>query len=160
MDGKPSADNTLRLRAMDQDDLQVIAACLQDALVPLREMAFMADERRFMAAFNRFQWEQLADPDDVADLTLCQSALRVEHVESVQYRGLDGDLDGIKFELLTVVSARDDAGGFKITLLFAGDVAIRLTVRDLLITLEDFGDSWTAEVVPQHDLPDMSPQGS
>ena len=68
MDGKPSADNALRLRAMDEDDLQVIAACLQDALVPLREMAFMGEERRFMAAFNRFQWERLADPDDVADL--------------------------------------------------------------------------------------------
>ncbi|MDH3663977.1 MAG: DUF2948 family protein [Alphaproteobacteria bacterium] len=159
MDGKPSAGSLLRLRAMDQGDLQVIAACLQDALVPLREMAFMAEERRFMAAFNRFRWERLADPNDVADLTLCQSVLRVEHVDAVQYRGLDGDLDGVKFELLTIVSEPDDEGGLMLTLLFAGDIALRLKVNSLLVTLEDFGESWAASVAPHHDLSDISSQG-
>ena len=43
-DVKSGTAGALRLRALDQDDLQVVAACLQDALVPLREMAFMADE--------------------------------------------------------------------------------------------------------------------
>ena len=42
----------LRLRAVDADDLSVIAACLQDALVPLSEMAYLPDQRRFMAAFT------------------------------------------------------------------------------------------------------------
>ena len=52
----------LRLRAVDAVDLSVIAACLQDALIPLAEMAYLADERRFMAAFTRFQRERLVDP--------------------------------------------------------------------------------------------------
>lgn len=164
MDGQQSADKALRLRAMDQDDLQVIAACLQDALVPLREMAFMADERRFMAAFNRFQWERLADPEDVADLTLCQSVLRVDHVDAVQYRGLDGDLDGVKFELLTIVAegeaGAEEEGGYKITLLFAGDVALRLKVSNLAISLQDFGEASAANVAPHHDLSDISSEGA
>lgn len=158
--GNPKASTSLRLRAMDQDDLQVIAACLQDALVPLREMAFMADERRFMAAFHRFQWERLADPDDVADLTLCQSALRIDHVDAVQYRGLDGDLDGVKFELLTIVTEPADSGGHKVTLLFAGDVALRLQVSEVRVTLQDFGDAWAAGVVPHHDLSTVSTRDS
>ncbi len=152
--------DALRLRALDQDDLQVVAACLQDALVPLREMAFMAEDQRFLAAFNRFQWERLADPGDVADLTLCQSVLRIDHVQAVQYRGLDDELDGLKFELLTIMTGPADGGGFFITLLFAGDVALRLKVRDLAVSLQDFGDPWTADVVPRHDLSHLPPPGS
>ena len=56
----------LRLKAVDGDDLSVIAACLQDALIPLSEMAYLADEQRFLAAFTRFRRECLADPDAAA----------------------------------------------------------------------------------------------
>lgn len=150
----------LRLRAMDQDDLQVIAACLQDALVPLREMVFMVDERQFMAAFHRFQWERLADPEDVAGLTLCQSVLRIDDVDAVQYRGLDGDLDGIKFELLTIIVEPLDEGDHRMTLLFAGDVALRLQVSEVKVMLQDFGEAWPAGVAPRHDLSTVSSRDS
>jgi len=146
----------LRLRACDQDDLQIIAACLQDALVPLREMAYMANERRFMAAFHRFQWERLSEPDDLDDLTLCQSVLRVDHVGAVQYRGLDSELDGQKFELLTITAEPVSTGGAHVTLLFAGDAALRLQVDDVVLLLEDFGEPWSATVVPTHDLSNSS----
>ena len=159
-DEGPGETGTLRLRAVDEDDLQVIAACLQDALVPLREMAYMADERRFMAAFNRFQWERLADPGECTDLTLCQSVLRIDNVESVQYRGLDDELDGVKFELLTIMAERSDADGLRVTLVFAGDVALRLKVSELSVALQDFGEPWSAGVAPQHDLSDLSAPGS
>ena len=158
-ESQPRAEDHLRLRAVDQGDLQVIAACLQDALVPLREMAFMADQRRFMAAFNRLQREGLSDPGDAAGLTLCQSVLRIDHVNAVQYRGLDSELGGIKFELLTIVTEEEQAGGSTIALLFAGDVALRLKVSDLAITLQDFGEAWPAGVAPQHDLSDTSTEG-
>ncbi len=143
----------LRLKAVDQDDLQVMAACLQDALIPLQEMAFMAADRRFMAAFSRFQRERSKAPESADDLMLCQSALRVEHVREVKYRGLDSDLTGVKFELLTIVAEPVGDDGFDIALLFAGDVAIKVRVGEFLVTLEDFGDPWPANVAPQHDLP-------
>lgn len=150
----------LRLRACDKEDVQVIAACLQDALIPLREMAFMAEERRFLAAFNRFQWERLADPVDASGLTLCQSVLRIDHVDNVQYRGLDGELDGVKFELLTIMAEPVDTGGFKVTLLFAGDVALRLQVDELALALEDFGEPSLASATPKHDLSTPKTAGS
>ncbi len=142
----------LRLRALDQDDLQVIAACLQDALVPLREMAFMAEERRFMASFDRFQWERLTDPAGAADLTVCQSILRIDHVEGVQYRGLDAELGGVRFELLTITIEPREETGFQLTFVFAGDVALRLQVSALAIALQDFGEPRPAGVAPRHDL--------
>jgi len=145
----------LRLKAVDQDDLQVMAACLQDALIPLREMAFMVDDRRFLAAFQRFQWELSTTSEDAETLTVCHSALRVDHVDDVKYRGLDPDIDGVKLELLTMFAEPVDAGGLDLVLLFAGDIAIKLGVSELSLTLEDFGEPAPAKHAPKHDLPDM-----
>ncbi len=53
----------LKLRAVDANDLAVIGACLQDALVPVQDMCFLADEHRFVMVANRFCWEKLEGPD-------------------------------------------------------------------------------------------------
>ena len=149
----------LRLRAGDDEDLQVIAACLQDALIPLREMAYMADDHRFMASFDRFQWERLGEQGASSDLTICQSILRIDHVEGVQYRGIDSDFSGVKFELLTIKAEPLGEIGAQLTLLFAGDAALRLRVREIAVSLEDFGEPRPAGVTPQHELPIDAEEG-
>jgi hypothetical protein len=95
----------LRLKAADCEDLAVLAACLQDARVPLKEMAFLPGERRFMAAFTRYRREVLADPAGCEGITECASALVFDEVDEVKYRGIDpADLDR-EFSLLTVATA-------------------------------------------------------
>jgi Protein of unknown function (DUF2948) len=141
----------LRLRAVDAQDLSVIAACLQDALVPLSEMAYLADERRFMAAFTRFQRERAADPAQPEGLTQSQSVLVLHDIEAVRFRGLDSRFGAVRFELLTLISEPAADGLVHITLLFAGDAAIQLDARTIAATLEDFGDPWRATTLPIHD---------
>jgi hypothetical protein len=141
----------LRLRAVDADDLSVIAACLQDALIPLSEMAYLADQRRFMAAFTRFQRERLPDPTRCEGLTQSQSALVLHDVEAARFRGLDSRFGAVRLELLTIVSEPAPDGLVHVTLLFAGDGAIQLHVRKLGATLEDFGEPWAATSTPTHD---------
>ena len=38
---------TLRLRAEAEADYAIVAACLQDALMPMSEMTFLPGEKRF-----------------------------------------------------------------------------------------------------------------
>jgi hypothetical protein len=152
-------DKRLRLRAEDQEDLSVIAACLQDALIPLSEMAYLAEERRFLAAFTRFRRECLADPTSCEGLTVCQTALSFDEVEAVKFRGLDPRLGRVRLELLTVVAETGADGLTHVTLLFAGDAAIQLRVRRLAVRLEDFGEPWPAEAAPQHDLVSLEAEG-
>jgi hypothetical protein len=140
----------IRLRAVDAEDLSVIAACLQDALIPLAEMAYLPDERRFMAAFTRFQRERLPDPGRPAGLTQSHSVLVLREVEAVKVRGLDRRFGAVRFELLTMI-AEPGADGQRITLLFAGDAAIQLHARSIAATLEDFGEPWPATALPRHD---------
>lgn len=148
----PSGANGLRLRAVDADDLNVLAACLQDALVPLSEMAYLADERRFMAAFTRFRRECLADPARCDGLTQCLSVLCFDHVDRVRYRGLDPELGRVRLELLTITSEPNADGGALVTLLFAGDMAIQLQVSAIAAKLCDHGEPWPAPAAPVHEL--------
>ena len=153
----------LRLRAVDADDLAVIAACLQDALIPLNEMAFLAADHRFMAAFTRFCRECLDDPDgpDCDGLMQRQSVLTLEQVDAVRFRGLDPRFGRVRLELLTIVAEHEeDEDACRVTLLFAGDVAIQVQARHLAARLEDFGEPWPARCAPAHGFEPASAGGA
>ncbi len=47
----------LKLRAHDIEDLRALATCLQDALVPVADLAYLKAEKRFVMVANRFKWE-------------------------------------------------------------------------------------------------------
>ena len=86
----PDTTVPLRLRARDADDLAVLSAALQDAIVPVHDITFLRRERSFVMAVNRFRWEapaQLVDGQEFWQRTLC--GVRFQGVESVQSRKLD-----------------------------------------------------------------------
>jgi len=143
----------LRLKAVDAEDLSVIAACLQDALIPLSEMVYLPEERRFLAAFTRFRRECLADPGCDDGLTQCQSALAFQGVEAVKHHGVDPRFGAVKLEFLTMVAEPCGDGLVSVVLIFAGDMAIQLRVRGISATLCDFGDPRPAPAAPRHELP-------
>jgi hypothetical protein len=142
----------LRLKAEDADDLGVIAACLQDALIPLSEMVYLQGERRFLAAFTRFRRERLADPSQDEGLTQCQSVLALNEVEAVRHHGVDPRFGAVRLEFLTMVAEPGADGQLEVLLIFAGDIAIRLRVRRVAATLSDFGEAWPATAAPHHEL--------
>ena len=142
----------LRLKAVDAADLSVIAACLQDALIPLSEMVYLADEHRFLAAFTRFRRECLADPNRGEGLTQCQSVLAFERVDAVKHHGIDPRFGGVKLEFLTMVAEPGEDGLVTIVLIFAGDMALQLRARGIAATLCDFGEPSPAHAAPRHEL--------
>lgn len=131
----------LRLKAADPQDLAVIAACLQDARIPVREMVFMPAERRFAAAFVRYRRERLADPTSCAGLTECPAALTVEGVHEVKYRGLDPAALDRELSLLTIATEPGHRHLIHIDLVFEGDVWIQLRTDAIHCRLEDFGEA-------------------
>jgi hypothetical protein len=82
------ADGALKLRAEDRDDLAVISACLQDALVAVGDIAYVPEERSFVFVANRFRWEghpmqsqiawgrRAAQPRGISRVRAPRSALR------------------------------------------------------------------------------------
>lgn len=138
----------LRLKAADPEDLAVIAACLQDARIPVKEMVFMPGEQRFAAAFVRYRRELLADPTSCAGLTECPSALIFEGVAEVKYRGLDpSDLER-ELSLLTIATEPGRRHLIHIDLVFEGDVWIQLRTDAIHCRLEDFGEAVPCKRTP------------
>ena len=159
----------LRLRAIDGDDLEVVASVLLDARIPLREMVFDPENRRFMAAFARYRRERLKAE---GTLTECTSVLVVEHVRAALWRGLEPTSLDEEHRFLTMADALsgvDDAtdtddcetplpepeceeGCTALTLYFQKGEAIRLTVERVECVLEDFGEPRPAVASPDEPV--------
>src|SRR5260221_6943749 len=82
----------LRLRALDGDDLGVIAACLQDAILPIVDIAFDADAGRFAFVANRFRWEAsppgTESPGAVIDERV-NAGVVIQHATAVKVKRID-----------------------------------------------------------------------
>src|SRR5262245_2855738 len=85
---EPAQRKELRLRAADIEDLAVISACLQDALVSVRDLAYDPAARTFLFVANRFRWEGGgADAEAGARFERILCGVAFDAVDSVAYRG-------------------------------------------------------------------------
>lgn len=161
----------LKLRARDAEDLRVISAFLQDALVPLSDVAYQQKEKRFVFVANRFCWEDrgldwqadggatgadeqaddedagFADAEPAPRYARVNCGLRFDQVTKVQTRGIDLRR---RDQILSLLSVEADAGA--VVLRFSDDGAIRLQVRAIDCHLEDVGEPWPTRWRPRHDL--------
>jgi hypothetical protein len=148
----------VRLMARDAEDLAVIAACLQDALVPLAEMRFLKSEKRFVMLVNRFRWEQAeaAKPAGKGDASFADaeaahqrinSGVCIDGVTAVRSRGIDREKPAKFLSLMTL--ALD--GVNRLNLVFAGGGVIQLDIERPSVFLQDFGEAWPTQWRPDHD---------
>ncbi|UWQ20614.1 DUF2948 family protein [Jannaschia sp. W003] len=143
-----AADRPLRLWAADADDLRVISALCQDAVLPASEMRWLASERRFAMLVNRFRWEdRAAEPERVRALLVASDVRRVRGQGVVPG---DGDtvlsLLGLEWE-----AGEDGAGALVLT--FAGDGVVRVEADCLDLRLHDVTKPYVAPSrrAPSHE---------
>jgi hypothetical protein len=138
----------LKLRAADEEDLAVVSAFLQDALVPVGEMAFLAEDHRFILVANRFKWEEpRQDGKDRFQRTL--TGIAFDGVTAVQVRGFEA---GQRDRILQILAVRATPGAVVVE--FSGADALRLEVGEIMCHLEDLGEPWPTPWRPRHPLDD------
>jgi hypothetical protein len=140
----------LKLVALDRDDIAVVSAHVQDALVRLGDIFWRPNEHRFVMALNRFDWMTAVDPRPDADYRRCRTALRFERVLACKCRGLDQAHKDARLNLLAVEFAEHDSPAGTVTLTFSGGAVIRLDVECLEAELADLGEVSTAAICPDH----------
>lgn len=128
----------LRLKALDTDDLAVMAALVQDAVFPASEMKWDAKARRFAILLNRFRWE---DADNARlrkrSFERVQTVLVIEDVMKVQSQGVDKTDPDMIFSLLSINFEAGEDGTGRVVLTLAGDGVIGLEVEALEVLLRD-----------------------
>jgi hypothetical protein len=162
----------LKLRVHDAEDLRALAACLQDALVPLADVTYLKAEKRFVMVANRFMWERGARAAPVPEPVEASAeagtdarfdeaeagpinyrvncAVTFDRVRNVGFRGLDPREKDQILNLLTIELEPGEVTPGAVRLVFAGGGAIRLEVRDLRCHLEDVGEPWPTHWRPNH----------
>ncbi|HXP74436.1 MAG TPA: DUF2948 family protein [Stellaceae bacterium] len=140
-----SAD-ALKLLARDEEDLAVISAILQDALIPVSEMAYLPEERRFALVANRFRWEAPGDrPRENLERRL--TGLSIGGVTAVRRRGFS---PGDPTRILALLALRRVAGTLQLD--FAGGASIQLETGEILCHLDDLSEPWPTRWQPRHPL--------
>ena len=135
----------LKLLALDSEDLDVISATTQDAVVRVGDMGFAKADRRFALLMNRFTWEEGGKTRQRK-----RTALHFDRVDDVKASGIDlNAVDGV-LELLTVRFTQSDSPAGTIELAFAGGGTVRLTAECIEARLQDLGAAWAAKATPAH----------
>lgn len=139
----------LRLMAGDAEDLEVISACLQDAVAKLGDFAYLPAEKRFAFVANRFIWE-IAGERRSGAFARVRAGVHFDDVISAQFQHLRTDAKDAVVELLSASFEAGEDGTGDIVLHFAGGGAIRLTVESVNAYLSDISDPWRTRARPEH----------
>lgn len=141
----------LKLIAFDAEDLAVVSAHLQDAVLKVGDLAYLPGEKRFAALSNRFDWLAALPGDEQSPVQARrQCALRFERVLKAQVTDIDLRKKDDVLAVLAVQFTPGDLPAGVVTIVFAGRGAIRLEVECIEAELKDLGAAWEARGMPQH----------
>lgn len=131
-------EKPLRLAAVDADDLGVLAALVQDAVMPANEMVWQKSRRRFACLLNRFRWEDKTRAErGRRAFERVQSVLAFDDVFAVAHQGINVRGEETVLSLLTLTFQPGEDGTGRMVLTFAGDGAVALDVEAINVTLQD-----------------------
>jgi Protein of unknown function (DUF2948) len=146
-------DDLLRLIALDAEDLAILSAHVQDAVLKVKDIVWLSGDRHFVVGMNRFVWEMTAPGSwRKRDYQRRRSALHLARVEKVQSTGIDRERPDQVLELLAVRFEPGESPSGEVVLDFAGGAAIRLSVEVLEAQLTDLGPAWSTPHAPRHVL--------
>jgi DUF2948 family protein len=139
----------LRLLAEDEEDLSIVSAHLQDAVMRVGDLAYLPKQHRFAALVNRFCWEGCPEGEKG---TRVLAGLHFNSVLKVQSSRVRQDDPNAVIELLAVKFTTDGMAGGTVDLVLAGGGRIQLHVECIDAQLRDLTDPRPAVKRPEHDL--------
>jgi hypothetical protein len=146
---------TAKLAALDADDLAVVSAHVQDAVVRVGDLVFAPAERRFALMMNRYAWEAADAKGARGPGERRRAALQFDRVLAVSTCRIRRDVPDAVLSLLAVTfePAADPAQvpSGAVVLNFAGGGGVRLEVECIEARLADLGAAWEARARPEHE---------
>ena len=140
----------LKLLALDNDDLAIISAHMQDAVFKVGDLSFSARSCLFSLAANRFVWEKAARA--AKSFERRRAALSFKRVEAVRSIGFDRNRTDEVMSLLAIRYVPKGEGPYGVVeLVLAGGGMIALEVECIEAQLADTGGAWETTTRPEHE---------
>jgi hypothetical protein len=134
----------LRLAALDADDLAVISAHMQDAVVRVGDIRHLPGRKQFALVANRFDWEESGEG------LRRRAGLHFDRVMKVAARNIRRDDPDAVLSLLAIGFEPGEPPAGAVVLSFSGGGTIRLEVECIEAGLRDLGPAWAATRRPSH----------
>ncbi|MBX5159421.1 MULTISPECIES: DUF2948 family protein [unclassified Rhizobium] len=139
----------LKLVALDDEDLAIISAHMQDSVFKVGDIDWSPRDAQFALAVNRFVWEGAERKRKGFERR--RAALVFKRVLAVRSLGIDR---GKRDEVLSLLALRFDKKGDgpegTIELSLSGTASIALDVECIEVQLADIGGAWEASSKPRH----------
>lgn len=144
----------LHLGAVDAQDLGVMSALLQDAVLSVADIAFDQGARRLVLLVNRFRWEISAVAEGRAPAERVRALLLINDAMAVQSDGFDKSDGDLVLSLLALDWQAGPDGTGRLSLIFSGDGQIAVEAEAINLDLRDVTEGYTAPsgMVPRHPL--------
>ena len=141
----------LKLIARTEEDLRVVSAHLQDAIVCISDIANLKKNRIFLIQLNRFMWEDVEKGVFRRNKRVI-SVLKFENVINVYSKNLNQKNEDRFLDFLAIESKFLSDKNYEIKLNFAGNILIKLNTEVIECFLEDISDPWETKNKPKHDI--------
>ncbi|WP_234189795.1 DUF2948 family protein [Shinella sp. NM-101] len=141
--------DSLKLLALDTEDLSVVSAHLQDAVFKTDGLAYDARHHVFSLAVNRFVWEKAAGRGKAFERR--RAVIAFKRVNAVRSIGVDRKDTEAVFSLLAVdFTSNGEGPDGTIKLVMSGNASIALDVECVEVQLADTGGAWETSLKPRH----------
>ena len=139
----------LKLIARTVEDLRVVSAHLQDAIVNINDIANLKKNKILLLQLNRFMWEDV-EKGVFRKNKRIRSILKFENVIKVKSRNINLAGKDKFLDFLTIETNQTIDNNYEMKILFAGDSIVKVTAEVIEVTLDDQGDAWDTKNKPKH----------
>ncbi|MDC0418734.1 DUF2948 family protein [Pelagibacteraceae bacterium] len=141
----------LKLLATSDEDLKVISAHLQDAIVLPNEIANLKKNRIFLIQLNRFMWEDV-EKGVFRKNKRTRTILKFDNVVSVSSKNVNTLNKKNFLDFLTIESKLLPDKSYEIKLIFSGNAIIKINAEVIDVTIDDQGSPWESKTTPKHNF--------
>ena len=139
----------LKLIARTEEDLRVVSAHLQDAIVNVSDIANLKKNKIFLMQMNRFMWEDV-EKGVFRKNKRIRTVLKFENVVKVHSKNINQLKKDQFLDFLTIETIQMPDNNYEMKLVFAGDSMIRIISEVIEVTLDDQGEAWDTKNMPKH----------
>ena len=139
----------LKLIARTEDDLRVVSAHLQDAIVNTAEIASLEKNKIFLMQLNRFMWEDV-EKGVFRKNKRIRTILKFENVIKAVSKNINQSKKDNFLDFLTIETNQMPDNNYEMIIVFSGDSIIKVISEVIEVTLDDQGEAWDTKNMPKH----------
>tara|TARA_B110001452_G_scaffold42943_1_gene32886 strand:+ start:374 stop:817 length:444 start_codon:yes stop_codon:yes gene_type:complete len=139
----------LKLIANSNEDLRVISAHLQDAIVSATDIVNLKKNRIFLIQLNRFMWEDV-EKGVFRKNKRIRTVLKFDNVMHVVSKNINQNDKNVFLDFLAIESKIKADKSYDINLIFSGGAIVEINSEVIEVKLDDQGSPWVSKAKPKH----------